>query len=119
MPRACEEVRPAPGAFHFFSIFFSSSKWAVLSSRSTTSSSPYSWTKVLNSITLKGSLPAQGEKNGRHALSHRLRATPSPWDVKEGRQLTLPGVVLLPLLLDLLAPPTCDPLVLALLVALA
>ena len=23
MRRACEEVRPAPGAFHFFSIFFS------------------------------------------------------------------------------------------------
>jgi len=52
--RTCEAVRAAPGAFHFFSIFFSFSKCAQASSRSTTSSSPCSLTKALKPTTLKG-----------------------------------------------------------------
>ena len=42
-------------------------------------------------ITVERLEPAQGETNGRHRLSRaaeRLRATPSPWDIKQGRPRT-------------------------------
>ena len=64
-------------------------------------------------------LKVGGAKLTLHDLLQSVLLDKGPeLDHLEG-QLALPGVVLLPLLLDLLAPPACDPLVLALLVALA
>ena len=41
----------------------------------------------------EGAAPAQCEKSGRHGLSRfRLRATPSRWDIKQGRASTPAGI---------------------------